>query len=151
MERTAPNSRANNINLTRLNYPTTLRPVIKSACTPASIRPSLRDGSFGARCPRHFVPGYDHATPPGHLPVVKAKGARSARGNLLLNLTGSDKYGPRRSLPTRGDDNDGFCAYNVSFWSKKRKALLVWRLDWLPGSSKRKQRAQTRGDQWKII
>ena len=26
---------------------------------------TLRDGSFGVRCPRHFVPGYDHALPPG--------------------------------------------------------------------------------------
>src|SRR6516162_9878763 len=25
---------------------------------------------FGVRCPRHCVPGYDHAVPPGHLPVA---------------------------------------------------------------------------------
>src|SRR6516165_10059856 len=31
---------------------------------------TLRDGSFGVRCPRHFVPGYDRAVPPGHLPVA---------------------------------------------------------------------------------
>jgi len=29
---------------------------------------TLRDGAFGARCPRHCVPGYDQAVPPGHLP-----------------------------------------------------------------------------------
>src|ERR1700676_2413153 len=27
---------------------------------------TLRDGSFEGRFPRHFVPGYDHAVPPGH-------------------------------------------------------------------------------------
>jgi hypothetical protein len=26
---------------------------------------TLRDGSMGWRCPRHFVPGYDHAVPLG--------------------------------------------------------------------------------------
>ena len=26
---------------------------------------TLRDGSFGGRYPRHFVPGYDHAVPLG--------------------------------------------------------------------------------------
>jgi hypothetical protein len=26
---------------------------------------ALWDGSFGGRRPRHFVPGYDHAVPPG--------------------------------------------------------------------------------------
>jgi len=26
---------------------------------------TLRDGSFEGRFPRHFVPGYDHAVPPG--------------------------------------------------------------------------------------
>ena len=31
---------------------------------------TLRDGSSGGRCPRHCVPGYDHAVPPGHLPVA---------------------------------------------------------------------------------
>src|SRR5262249_54013564 len=31
---------------------------------------TLRDGSFGVPCPRHFVPGYDRAVPPGHLPVA---------------------------------------------------------------------------------
>src|SRR6516162_5681406 len=31
---------------------------------------TLRDGSLAVRCPRHFVPGYDRAVPPGHLPVV---------------------------------------------------------------------------------
>ena len=31
---------------------------------------TLRDGSFGVRCPRHFVPGYDRAVPPGLLPVA---------------------------------------------------------------------------------
>src|SRR5208283_3023886 len=27
---------------------------------------TLRDGSLGWRCPRHFVPGYDRTVPPGH-------------------------------------------------------------------------------------
>ena len=27
---------------------------------------SLRDGTLGWRCPRHFVPGYDRTVPPGH-------------------------------------------------------------------------------------
>src|SRR6516225_837361 len=31
---------------------------------------TLWDGSFGVRCPRHFVSGYDRAVPPGHLPVA---------------------------------------------------------------------------------
>jgi hypothetical protein len=26
-------------------------------------------GSLGWRCPRHFVPGYDHTVPPGHFAV----------------------------------------------------------------------------------
>jgi hypothetical protein len=28
---------------------------------------TLRDGSFGWRCPRHFVPGYDRTVPPGRV------------------------------------------------------------------------------------
>jgi hypothetical protein len=28
---------------------------------------TLRDGSFGWRCSRHFVPGYDRTVPPGRL------------------------------------------------------------------------------------
>jgi hypothetical protein len=28
---------------------------------------TLRDGSFGRRCPRHFVPGYDRTVPPGRV------------------------------------------------------------------------------------
>jgi hypothetical protein len=32
---------------------------------------TLRDGSRGGRCPRHFVPGYDRGVPPGqrHSPI----------------------------------------------------------------------------------
>src|ERR1700754_1154648 len=44
----------------------------KNIVTPAArIRPYLRAGSFGWRCPRHFVPGYDRTVPPGrnHSPV----------------------------------------------------------------------------------
>src|ERR1700722_15340840 len=28
---------------------------------------TLRDGSFGWRCPWHFVPGYDRTVPPGRV------------------------------------------------------------------------------------
>jgi hypothetical protein len=31
---------------------------------------TLRDGSFGWRCPRHFVPGYDRTVPPGRVLVL---------------------------------------------------------------------------------
>ena len=34
-----------------------------SVRTPAESYRTLRDGSFGWRGPRHFVPGYDHAVP----------------------------------------------------------------------------------------
>jgi hypothetical protein len=27
---------------------------------------TLREAPLGRRCPRHFVPGYDHTVPPGH-------------------------------------------------------------------------------------
>src|SRR5271166_1880225 len=36
---------------------------------------TLRDGSLGWRCPRHFVPGYGRTVPPGHF----ATGSRLAR------------------------------------------------------------------------
>jgi hypothetical protein len=35
---------------------------------------TLRDGSFGWRCPRHFVPGYDRTVPPGQKPFAHSKG-----------------------------------------------------------------------------
>src|ERR1700736_3557163 len=35
---------------------------------------TLRDGSFEGRFPRHFVPGYDHAVPPGQKPFRPSKG-----------------------------------------------------------------------------
>jgi hypothetical protein len=37
---------------------------------PSRSNRTLRDGSFGVRYPRHFVPGYDRAVPAGHLPVA---------------------------------------------------------------------------------
>jgi hypothetical protein len=45
--------------------------MIGSRC--ARLRESdrtLRDGSFGWRCPRHFVPGYDRTVPPGQKPFA---------------------------------------------------------------------------------
>src|ERR1700674_2168457 len=47
---------------------------------------SLRDGSFGMRCPRHFVPGYDHAVPPGQNTFQSfiAKQIRRARSSFPL-------------------------------------------------------------------
>jgi hypothetical protein len=51
-------------------------PIIESRC--AHLQESdrtLRDGSFGWRCPRHFVPGYDRTVPPGqsHSPIGAAQ------------------------------------------------------------------------------
>src|SRR5271166_934272 len=34
---------------------------------------TLRDGSLGWRCPRHFVPGYDRTVPPGHFATGSPK------------------------------------------------------------------------------
>ena len=34
---------------------------------------TLRDGSFGWRSPRHFVPGYDRIVPPGHFKQALAR------------------------------------------------------------------------------
>jgi hypothetical protein len=59
----------NNINLARSDYPEHLDRLYPSVHPHRSYR-TLRDGSFGVRCPRHFVPGYDRAVPPGHLPVA---------------------------------------------------------------------------------
>src|SRR5271166_3891080 len=33
---------------------------------------TLRDGSLGWRCPRHFVPGYDRTVPPGHFATASS-------------------------------------------------------------------------------
>ena len=44
--------------------------VVKSVHTPAPIIPSPTGRMLGVGCPRHFVPGYDRAVPPGHLPVA---------------------------------------------------------------------------------
>jgi hypothetical protein len=34
---------------------------------------ALRDGSLGRRFPRRFVPGYDHAVPPGTKYILRAE------------------------------------------------------------------------------
>jgi hypothetical protein len=34
---------------------------------------TLRDGSFEAAIPRHFVPGYDRTVPPGQKPFAHGK------------------------------------------------------------------------------
>jgi hypothetical protein len=34
---------------------------------------TLRDGCFGWRRPRHFVPGYDQPVPPGQKPFAHSK------------------------------------------------------------------------------
>ena len=54
---------------------------------------ALRDGSFGWRYPRHFVPGYDRTVPPGqsHSPIEAAH-------NLSAALTGRT---PTLGLKTR--------------------------------------------------
>src|SRR5580704_15146520 len=40
-------------------------PIIQSVRTLHESDRTLRDGSFGWRGPRHFVPGYDRTVPPG--------------------------------------------------------------------------------------
>ena len=49
---------------------------------------TLRDGSFGVRCPRHFVPGYDHAVPPGQEAsfsgVASIQKTISSRGRVYI-------------------------------------------------------------------
>ena len=61
---------------------------------------TLRDGSFGARCSRHFVPGYDHAVPPGHFAGSShAATCPPHRANhisdRILHLRGGDSSGMR--------------------------------------------------------
>jgi hypothetical protein len=50
--------------------PRTLRPVIKPPAHPQRSDHPYGTARLGARCPRHFVPGYDQAVPPGHLPLA---------------------------------------------------------------------------------
>jgi hypothetical protein len=58
---------------------------------------ALRDGSFGRRCPRHFVPGYDRIVPPGHFATALAKccgemsGSAFHRENFKRNLRIADQ------------------------------------------------------------
>jgi hypothetical protein len=57
-------------------------PIIESVRSSAHLHESyrtLRDGCFGWRRPRHFVPGYDRTVPPGHFAM--------ARGRKSLNVT----------------------------------------------------------------
>ncbi len=49
---------------------------------------TLRDGSFGVRCPRHFVPGYDHAVPPGQKPFAHRRASHQSRKHPPLGLVG---------------------------------------------------------------
>ena len=42
-----------------------LSPIFESVCTRARIIPYPTGRLFWDRCSRHFVPGYDHAVPPG--------------------------------------------------------------------------------------
>src|SRR5271166_5536081 len=44
---------------------------------------TLRDGSLGWRCPRHFVPGYDRTVPPGHF----------ATASMLVGIEGNWHHG----------------------------------------------------------
>jgi hypothetical protein len=45
----------------------------KPPCPPSDR--TLRDGSFGRRWPRHFVPGYDRTVPAGHSQQALARGS----------------------------------------------------------------------------
>jgi hypothetical protein len=63
--------KANNINFIRADYPKNTS-TGRQICpyTPHRSYRTLRDGLAGARCPRHFVPAYDRAVPPGQSPVA---------------------------------------------------------------------------------
>jgi hypothetical protein len=43
-------------------------PIINRCARPRESDRTLRDGSFGWRCPSHFVPGYDRTVPLGQKP-----------------------------------------------------------------------------------
>ncbi len=46
--------------------------ITESKCAPRQeSHRTLRDGSLGWRCPRHFVPGYDRTVPPGQKPFAR--------------------------------------------------------------------------------
>src|SRR5271165_5494742 len=45
---------------------------------------TLRDGSLGWRCPRHFVPGYDRTVPPGHFPPTTKHACPIAESSTRL-------------------------------------------------------------------
>jgi hypothetical protein len=63
---------------------------------------TLRDGSLGWRCPRHFVPGYDQPVPPGQKPFAHRRtwdpqaefespfGARDQMSGASLSWTAGD-------------------------------------------------------------
>jgi hypothetical protein len=48
---------------------------------------TLRDGSFGVRCPRHFVPGYDRAVPPGPVLILPSYRPVCFGGKELSKVT----------------------------------------------------------------
>jgi hypothetical protein len=51
-------------------------PIIESVRSSAHLHESyrtLRDGCFGWRGPRHFVPGYDRTVPPGHFAMARGE------------------------------------------------------------------------------
>jgi hypothetical protein len=51
---------------------------------------TLRDGSFGWPCPRHFVPGYDRTVPPGRVRLGNGLGlgrSEPARSRFSLAWT----------------------------------------------------------------
>jgi hypothetical protein len=55
------------LNIDFFSFPTRnfVTPIINRGAHTCKIRPTLRDGSLGWRCSRHFVPGYDRCVPPG--------------------------------------------------------------------------------------
>jgi hypothetical protein len=48
---------------------TFLHPEFNRAAHPHESHRTLRDGTFGGRFPRHFVPGYDRTVPQGTFPT----------------------------------------------------------------------------------
>jgi hypothetical protein len=46
-------------------------PIIESCLHLQESDRTLRDGSFGWLCPRHFVPGYNRTVPPGQKPFTQ--------------------------------------------------------------------------------
>jgi hypothetical protein len=63
---------------------------------------TLRDGSLGERFPRHFVPGYDQAVPPGRKTFSRL---RSGSTSLAMKRRGRGSVGTGASrLPADEDD-----------------------------------------------